>query len=361
MDTTTLELLGSSIRRQIEHLGGHDVAASRHSRERLWRVFADQGWAGLPVMDGPSGPEPAAETAVVAQELGRALLPVPYLTSAVLASRAAHLSDDPGLVSRITDGAVVAYLGPLDASAGRPGEPPLRTAPHRDGEVEVTGVAPLVAHGDVADLLLAWVQEETAEGGARLVLVDASDRAVTVRSVASHDRTTPLGEVALDGARGRVLPGAPERVRQQLWLWGAFYLAAESVGAAEHLLELSRRHAVERQQFGRAIGAFQGVAHPLAERYVDLEHARAALAAAVTSIRAGDDEAATRVAAAKLLGCRTAIRMAHTAIQTHGAMGCTWELGLHHYLKRAIRAEQSFGSERELAAQVYRGLATQAS
>jgi alkylation response protein AidB-like acyl-CoA dehydrogenase len=116
---------------------------------------------------------------------------------------------------------------------------------------------------------------------------------------------------------------------------GAVYTAAQSLGITERLLELASAYARERVQFGKAIGTYQAIKHQLASVAVKLEFARAVVYAAAARLGQLDERACAAVSHAKLAATAAADLAARAAIQVHGAMGYSWELDLHFYMKRA--------------------------
>lgn len=123
----------------------------------------------------------------------------------------------------------------------------------------------------------------------------------------------------------------------------ALIAAAQALGAADAMLALSVDYAGTRQQFGQPIGAFQAVKHHLATATVAIEFARPVLLRAAYAIETGEPHAAVHVSHAKLAACDAAVAMAETAIQVHGAMGYTYEVDLHFWMKRAWAMAGAWG------------------
>jgi hypothetical protein len=119
-------------------------------------------------------------------------------------------------------------------------------------------------------------------------------------------------------------------------------LALEAVGIAQKALELGVEHAKTREQFGRKIGVYQAVSHPLADTYVESELARSLAYWAAWCVAEDDEQAPIAVAAAKAYAGDAAVAACERAIQVHGGMGFTWEHVLHRYYKRALWI-QAFG------------------
>jgi alkylation response protein AidB-like acyl-CoA dehydrogenase len=124
---------------------------------------------------------------------------------------------------------------------------------------------------------------------------------------------------------------------------GALAVTAEMVGAAEAALHLTLRYAKERLQFGRPIGSFQGVKHPLAEMYVDVESFRSLCYWAAWLVDHDPDAAPLAVSRAKAMASDAFARIGVDAVQLHGAIGYTWEYDAQLFLKRARSARPAFG------------------
>jgi hypothetical protein len=119
-------------------------------------------------------------------------------------------------------------------------------------------------------------------------------------------------------------------------------LALEAVGIGKAVLEMAVEYAKQRVQFGKPIGTYQAVAHPLADTYVETELARSLAYWAAWCVAEGDDEVEVATAAAKSYCADAAVAACERSIQVHGGIGFTWEHVLHRYYKRAL-AIQAYG------------------
>ena len=126
-----------------------------------------------------------------------------------------------------------------------------------------------------------------------------------------------------------------QRVGQRVLAWGALYCAAQLLGLCERMIDLAVAYARERKQFDRPIGSYQAIQHQLATARVKLEFARPVVYAAATRAGSLDERAEAAVSHAKLAAADAADVAARTALQVHGAMGYSWEVDLHFYMKRA--------------------------
>jgi acyl-CoA dehydrogenase len=221
-------------------------------------------------------------------------------------------------------------------AAGRPGT----VAARLDDDSTATGDLGPVAYAPLADVLVVPVSDGATP---RLALLSRDAPNVTVLTRRSLDGTAVYGRVTLARAPVEVLAGSDDSTYRELMLRGALLTAADLVGVAERALELTVTHAKAREQFGRAIGSFQAVKHPLVDAFLALLMARKGVFAAAAALEAGEAGAARIVAAAKAKSNEAAVVAAGAAIQFHGASGYTWSNPAHLLFKRARRQEFEFG------------------
>lgn len=313
----------------------------------LWRALAtDIGAAGLLVPEKLGGAGASArEAAVVLEEIGRCVAPVPYLTSAVIAVTALlgcdHDQEDVAApLAALAGGNAVGVLAvPLPTAPGGPAPSAVRAA--ADGAL--TGRVTSVADAEGAGLLL--VPAEGPDGPA-LYAVEAAADGVRTEPVTPLDLTRPLGHLTFDGARGRLL-ATRDRARTAVagaLLTGAGLLASEQLGVAEWCLAETVRHTAERTQFGRPVGSFQALKHRMAALWLEVASARAAARNAADALATGSADAPVAVAVAQAYCAPVAVRAAQECIQLHGGIGMTWEHPAHLFLKRAKSDELALGS-----------------
>jgi len=301
----------------------------------LWKALADgMGLAGLLVPEKQGGQGAThREVAVVLEELGRAVAPVPYLTSAVVATEAllACEGDEAAeLLAALASGRTVGALA-VALSVGPGGA--YRTVRNEDGFLygELTGIA----EAAVADVLLV----PASDGG--LYAVDAD--AVTITPQVSLDLTRPLATAFLDGVRARRVGTADLAVRRALRA-GAGLLASEQLGLADWTLTETVRYLKERKQFNRPVGGFQALKHRLAQLWLEVVNLRAAARNAADALATGSEDTDVAVAVAQAYAASVAVHTAEEALQLHGGIGMTWEHPVHLYLKRAKADSIAYGT-----------------
>jgi alkylation response protein AidB-like acyl-CoA dehydrogenase len=301
---------------------------------KAWvRLGSELGVLGLsvPEVDGGAGGT-LVDQAVAVEELGASLACGPMFGTvflaipALVASSAGSVRDD--LLSELVEGRRTAAFAVADR-AGALDEVSVTA----DGDA-LTGTADQVVDAGSADDLL--VAARGADGIA-LYAVEASGDGVERTPLVTLDPTRPQATIGLSAAPGRLVagPGEAERVIEHALQVGSALLAAEQVGAGQHLLDLSVEYAKSRLQFGRPIGSFQAIKHRLADLLVDLEHARSTAYHAVWALTEGSDDPALAVSIAQATCSAALTRIASDTIQVHGGIGFTWEHQAHLYFKRA--------------------------
>ncbi|MEU6981807.1 acyl-CoA dehydrogenase family protein [Streptomyces sp. NPDC046324] len=297
----------------------------------LWKSLAGEiGAAGLLVPEKLGGQGAShREAAVVLEELGRAVTPAPYLTSAVVATEI--------LLALDTESAPVAELLAGLASGGRVAvlALPLSTAP--DAAPSTTGTVDGVADAALADVFLV-----PRADGLHAVAADAAG----VEPQTPLDLTRPLATVTTTGASGVRLADAETStaaIRRGL-LAGAGLLASEQLGLAEWCLEETVRHTRTRYQFNRPVGSFQALKHRMAQLWLEVVNARAAARAAADALATGSPDAPLTVAVAQAYCAKVAVHAAEECVQLHGGIGMTWEHPAHLALKRAKSDQIALGS-----------------
>lgn len=338
------QALRHAVRRLLERhgKGGADLTDGQAGQVDLdlWGRLANEiGVCGLAVPEDLDGAGfGARELALVAEELGRRLLPSPFLPSVAMGTQLLLEAGDPA--------ALEAHLPALLSGTRRA---TVLLPHHGDGwSVEETDIAAVrddgsgyrlrgrvtrVLDGHAADLLIVPARAE--DGTVDLYLVTEFID-VARRAQPSLDHTRAFAEVILDGcAAVRVAaPDAAGAIDRAMSV-AAVCLAAEQLGVAQHLFDAAVKYAKDRHQFGRPIGSFQAVKHKLADSLLELELARATVNDALGQLESGDPSARRAVSVAKLVSSEAGYVVCANAMQVFGGIGVTWEHEAHLYFKRA--------------------------
>jgi alkylation response protein AidB-like acyl-CoA dehydrogenase len=272
-----------------------------------WRALADLGWLGLVVPEKHGGAGlGAVHLAVLMEESGRRLLPSPLLPS-TLAALALALDGSDAQRDR--------WLAPLASGEAR----------------LVLATGPSVWGAQRADALVL-----PSSAGVELIETRAANLRLEPEVVL--DRTRRSARVTRDGSAL-----APARPSDRLAAWACVALAAEMAGGADALLALTAAYAATREQFGKPIGSFQAVKHPLVNVLLGVESLRSLVYAAASALDAGSADAETLARMAKAKACDVYVFAASRAVQLHGGFGFTIDCDAHLYFKRAQATRPAFG------------------
>ncbi len=273
----------------------------------LWAEVAGLGWLALGLPEAAGGPGcTLVEEAALFRELGRVVAPGPFLPT-VLAAHLAVAAGDHTLAGAVTAGSVGVALG---TAAG-----PLSIGGSVTGPLSIT-------HARGAELVLVC-----DAGGA--ALVRAADLAMEL--IDPVDGTVSVGVGRADGAGAVVHTGPTAGIRER----GLVLAAATGVGLAMGVLAAGAEYATQRHQFGKAIGTFQAIKHPLADAATRADGADAQVAYAAVAVRDGLPTATVEAVVAKWAADEAARRNADAVVQVHGAMGFTAEATPYRYVLRA--------------------------
>ena len=330
----------TEVRRLMETEDGYDPA--------VWEQLSTQlGLAGLAVPEALGGSGSSfRETAIVLEEMGRALLCAPYFSSVVLASSLLlHCGDEKAqrdLLPALASGETLGTVAFVEGRHGWDGSVVTTRAHGSSDDVTITGAKDVVLDGLVADLVMVVAD---TDAGPALFAVDGDARGVTRTPLFTMDQTRKLATLHLDDVPARAIGDAttaPAAIERMLQL-AAVGLAHEQVGIAQRCLELSVEYAKDRIQFGRPIGSFQAVKHKCADMLVAVELAKSAAHYAAWCAATADDDLPVAAAMAKAYCSDACYSVTAETIQVHGGIGFTWEHPAHLYFKRAKSSQLLLG------------------
>jgi alkylation response protein AidB-like acyl-CoA dehydrogenase len=341
----------SAVREQMETERGFDP--------EVWKQMAEQlGLQSLIIPEEYGGQGFGyVELTVVLEEMGKFLLCAPFFSTVVLASNTLiHSGDEaakkehlPGIASGDTI-ATVAFTEPN----GRWDESGIEaTATNDGGAWKISGTKMFVLDGHTADLVL--VAAKTGKG-VSIFAVDGNAEGLTRTALSTMDMTRKQAKLELDNVEGTLVgeEGKGWDLLSTVLDLAAVGLAAEQVGGAQQVLDMSVEYAKVRVQFGRPIGSFQAIKHKCADMLLEVESAKSAAYYAGWCASEMNDELPSVASLAKAYCSEAYFHGAAENIQIHGGIGFTWEHPAHLYFKRAKSSELLFGDptyHRELLAQ----------
>jgi alkylation response protein AidB-like acyl-CoA dehydrogenase len=317
--------------------------------EQLWRGLADQGWTGLIIPEEYGGLGLGlVELAAVAEEMGRACLPSPFVSTvwaAALIARAGNEGQRNQYLDGISQGELKATVALLEESADwDPDSVELRA--ELDGKnLRLNGRKEFVTDAEVADLIvcvargangLLLVPVERGAPGLEIIPLPTMDATRKLYAVQFNDVVVPAAN-ALDYA-----PSVRAALDEAADI-ATVVLCAEMLGGMQWVLETSVEYAKTRQQFGKPIGVYQAVQHQCADMLLLAESARSATYYAAWVVQERLPQASLAVSVAKAYSSDAAREVGNRGVQVHGGIGFTWEHNIHLYYKRAKSSEVLFG------------------
>jgi alkylation response protein AidB-like acyl-CoA dehydrogenase len=333
---TAREFLASAYKaEEIRRLALED---ERGFTDAQWTAIADLGWPGLIVDEADGGLGlGVVELAVLQEELGYALAPMPFLSTvaaALLIGAAGSDEQRAVWLGALASGEKRGAVAVIDE--GEPPEP-------RDGSLTGTKIA--VPDAGSADVLVVRAAE-----GSHLLVETAAD-GVRIEPAQGLDPTRRLFTVHLDGADAHRLPGDGAAIARAYDVI-ATATAAESVGVARRTLGMAVEYAKERKQFGRPIGTYQAVSHQCAQMLLETEGARSVVLYAAWALDHEPGSGPLAAAMAKAYASDAGWRVPAASLQVHGGIGFTWEHDLHLWLKRGRANAALWGDARSHRARV---------
>lgn len=307
----------------------------RSHHEGVWQKVIEMGWLGTAIPEEFGGLGLGAlELCVLAEEMGRALAPVPFASSVYFFAEGLKLAGTDAQKSTFLPGVASGDIVGCYAASEGPGHPdPTRLAVTFDGQT-VSGRKLPVTDGDVATHALVLVREGS---GASIVVVDLASEGVTRKSVKTLEPTRSHAELSFDKAPAQRLGDAGHGglLHESILDRAAILLAFEQLGGATRCLEMATEYAKERHAFGRPIGGNQAIKHKLADMYVKNEVARSNCYYGAWALSTDAAELPEAAAASRLAASEAFWFASKENIQTHGGMGFTWEVDCHLFYRRA--------------------------
>ena len=338
----------AAVRAVLEGDAAYDAA--------LWRRMADLGWMATTIPEQHGGVGLShLELCVIAEELGRAIAPVPFSSSVYLATEALLAAGTPAQrqawLPKLAAGEAIGTF----ALAERPGRTRPETLATTAEGGRLRGAKMPVPDADIADFAIVVAREDAGDG-ASLHLAELKDAQRTpVRTV---DPTRSHAQVVFDGVPAEPL-GAPSEgwaLTERLLDRAAVLIAWEQVGGADAALNMAKEYAIGRYAFGRPIASYQAIKHKLAQAYVNNTLARSNCYYGAWALDTNAPELPVAAATARVSACEAHYYAAKENIQTYGGMGFTWEFDCHLHYRRAKLLAVTIGSEATWKEKLIRGI-----
>src|SRR3569833_1122354 len=315
----------------------------------LWKGLAEMGFLGVAIPEEYGGAGAGhLELCVIAEEMGRALAPVPFSSTVYLAAeavmRAGSDAQKQTWLPKIASGEAIGTLALFEGT----GTPSPKAIKVEASNGVMNGVMKPVADGAIADFVI--VAARTAASGRdsdiSLFLVDVKSGGVEAKALGNLDPTRGQAELTFTNCKAEPLGASGEgwSILAQVLARAAVLVAFEQVGGADRALEMGRDYALDRIAFGRPIGSFQAVKHMLADMYVSATLARSNCYYGAWALSTNAPELPEAAASARISATQAFQHCAKNNIQVHGGMGFTWEFDCHMYYRRANALALGLGS-----------------
>jgi alkylation response protein AidB-like acyl-CoA dehydrogenase len=315
----------------------------------LWKGLAEMGFLGVAIPEAFGGAGAGhLELCVLAEEMGRALAPVPFSSTVYLAAEALMIAGSDAQkqkwLPKIASGDAIGTLALFEG----PGNPSPKAIKLTAANNALNGVKKPVADGAIADFAIVAARTGSSgrESDISLYLVDLKAGGVESKVLTGIDPTRQQAELTFKNCKAEPLGAAGEgwSILTRVLDRAAVLIAFEQVGGADRALEMGRDYALDRIAFGRPIGSFQAVKHILADMYVSATLARSNCYYGAWALSTDAGELGEAAAAARVSATQAFQHCSKNNIQVHGGMGFTWEFDCHMYYRRANALALGIGS-----------------
>lgn len=313
----------------------------------LWKKVVDMGWTATVIPEEYGGLGLSyLELVVIAEELGRAMAPIPFSSSVYLATEAilAYGSEEQK-VAWLPKLAAGEAIGTLAVSEGQ-GQVSATSLKATVSGGSLSGTKLPVIDGDIADLVIVATKSDSGDG-ASLYIVDLAQDCIERGTVRTLDPSRSQARIDFNGAKAELLGGEGSgwSQLQNLYDRAAVLFAWEQVGGSDAALEMAKDYAMGRVAFGRAIASYQAIKHKLANMYVKNTLARSNCYYGAWALSTNAPDLPLAAATARVAGTQAYYFASKENIQTHGGMGYTWEFDCHFHYRRAKLLSLNIGSE----------------
>lgn len=318
----------------------------------LWQGLGEMGFLGAAIPEEYGGLGLGyLELCVIAEELGRALAPVPVSSSIFLVAEilkaAGSEEQKQRWLPKLASGEVIGTLASVEATGSvRPSNVALSA---KAGTL--TGAKSPVLDGDIAEIAIVLARHAPGKDaqGLSLYLVDLNQSGIERTVLETIDPTRSQAKIAFNGAAAELVGAAGDgwRLYEEALDRAAILTGFEQIGGADKALEMGRDYALQRFAFGRAIGSFQAIKHMLADMYVSATLARSNGYFGAYALSTGSADLAEAAATMRVSSTKAFQHCGKNNIQVHGGMGFTWAMDCHLFYRRSNLLAVSLGGLNE--------------
>ena len=321
----------------------------------MWRKMADLGWMSLMIPDQYEGAGGTfLDIIVLIEEMGRAVLPSPFVSTALIGAQTIMLAGNAEqkslLLPKIAKGEMITALALLEANPDYTAASIKTQAKAAGDGYVIQGTKLFVRDARIADYIICAAKTDSKAAAADsislfLVKKDSPGVVCTPRKTVAHDRQCEVAFNQVKVPKGSLLGtlnkgwGIVEKILQ----FATVAECAEMVGAGQKALEFAVQHAKDRVQFGRPIGSFQAIQHECADMLTFVEQSRWTTYFTVWKMEQGMP-AALDVSRTKAYVSEAIQKIVRRAHQIHGGVGFSLEHALHLYYRRALAGEVMYGN-----------------
>lgn len=301
----------------------------------VWKGAAQLGWLGTAVPESHGGAGFGyLELAVIAEEVGRSLAPIPFVSTTYLATEAILMAGSAEQRQQYLPKLAAGELIGTFAVAERPGQNGTAGVETTFDGASVSGTKVPVLDGEAADFAVVVARDGA---GLSWVLVDLTGDGIQRAGIESFDPSRPFARVTFDKAAATRLGAAGQgaELAERLFDRAAVLLAFEQIGSAARAFEITRAYTLQRYAFGRPIASFQALKHRLADLWCAIELARSNCYYGAWALSNDDPELAVAACLARISASEAFDAVARDMIQMHGGVGYTWEYDCHLFYRRS--------------------------
>lgn len=314
----------------------------------LWQSIIDMGWTATVIPEEHGGLGLSyLELAVIAEELGRSVAPIPFSSTVYLATEALLLAGSPAQQSewlpRLADGSAIGCFA-LPEDKGRREYDALKTR-YSDGKI--SGKKLMVADGEIADFCVV-VAKNGDDHKAGLYLVELNQKSIHRQPKTTLDMSRNHCDITFDHAEAQPLNSGTKihnDLINTLLNRAAVLFAWEQIGSADNALTMAKEYSLERYAFGRPIGSYQALKHKMAHMYAKNTLARSNCYYGLWALNTDASELPIAAATARLSATQALYFASKENIQIHGGAGFTWEFDCHLHYRRGKLLAMNLGSE----------------